>query len=80
MHETRICLGLLDLADRARREAGAARIFALRVEVGALSGVVPEALSAAFPVCARGTPAEGAVLELEAAPGRTLRLRDMEVA
>ena len=70
---------LLDLAERHRAAAGAARILALRVEVGALSGVVPEALAAAFPLCAHGTPAADAELRLERSGGRELVLRDMEV-
>jgi hypothetical protein len=41
--------------------------------------VVPEALAAAFPLCAAGTAADGAELRIERAPGRDLRLRDMEV-
>ena len=48
-------------------------------EVGELSGVAPEALEAAFPICALGTPAEGAVLHWRAAPGRGLSLRALEV-
>lgn len=79
MHETRLCLSLLALADEALRRDGAERIVSLRVEVGDLSGVVPEALAAAFPVCAAQTRAAGATLELDSVPGRGLMLRDMEV-
>ncbi len=79
MHETRLCLSLLELADEALRRDGAERIVSLRVEVGELSGVVPEALAAAFPVCAARTRAAGATLRLHPVPGRELVLRDMEV-
>jgi hydrogenase nickel incorporation protein HypA/HybF len=79
VHEARLCLSLLALADRHREAAGARRILALRLEVGELCGVVPEALAAAFPLCAAGTAADGAELRIERAPGRDLRLRDMEV-
>jgi hydrogenase nickel incorporation protein HypA/HybF len=79
VHEAKLCLSLLDLALASLREARGERILALRVRVGELSGVVPGALSAAFPLCARGTPAEGAELALEPAPGRELVLREMEV-
>lgn len=77
MHEAKLCLSLIDLA--LERLSEGERIVRLRVAVGALSGVVPEALSGAFPICADGTPAEGAFLALERTPGRDLVLRDMEV-
>ncbi len=80
MHEARICLSLLDLAEAHRVRAGAERILALRIEVGELSGVLPEALAAAFPICAAATPAAGADLRIERLPGRSLVLRDMEVS
>lgn len=79
MHETRLCLSLIELAEEHCVAAGAARIASLRLRVGALSGVVPEALASAFPICAHGTRAEGAVLEIEHTAGRDLVLRDMEV-
>jgi hydrogenase nickel incorporation protein HypA/HybF len=80
MHEAKLCLSLLDLAERALRAEGACRIHALCVHVGTLSGVAPEALEAAFPICAQGTAAQGAVLRIERAEGRDLVLRDMEVS
>jgi hydrogenase nickel incorporation protein HypA/HybF len=79
VHEARICLSLLALAEEHRRRAGAERILALRVEVGEWSGVEPEALAAAFPICAEATAARGASLRVERAAGRGLVLRDMEV-
>ena len=77
MHEAKLCLSLIDLA--LERLSAGERIVRLRVAVGDLSGVVPEALAGAFPICADGTPAEGAFLALERTPGRELVLRDMEV-
>jgi Zn finger protein HypA/HybF involved in hydrogenase expression len=79
LHEARLCLSLIALAERRLAAAGAERILALRVEVGEWCGVVPEALAAAFPICAAGTRAGGAELRLERSAGRALVLRDMEV-
>jgi len=79
MHEARLCLGLLDLAERRLREAGARRIVAVDIAVGDWSGVAPEALAAAFPLCASGTAAEGAALRIERTTGRELVLRALEV-
>lgn len=79
MHEATLCLRLLALADEHRQRAGAARITALRLEVGALSGVSPQALATAFPICAAEGPAAGAALCIDETSGRELRLVDMEV-
>jgi hydrogenase nickel incorporation protein HypA/HybF len=79
MHEAKLCLSLLALAEQRLGEAGGARILALDVEVGEWSGVVPEALAAAFPVCAAGTAADGAALRIARTPGRELLLRALEV-
>jgi Zn finger protein HypA/HybF involved in hydrogenase expression len=79
VHEAKLCLSLLRLAEEALGRGGGGRIVALELEVGALSGVAAEALGAAFPACARGTPAEGADLRLRAVPGRDLVLRSLEV-
>src|SRR5690606_38912672 len=56
----------LEQADRV----GAAHIHRIGLRVGALSGVVPEALEFAFELVVRGTIAEGARLELEPVPVR----------
>ncbi|MCC6642565.1 MAG: hydrogenase maturation nickel metallochaperone HypA [Deltaproteobacteria bacterium] len=79
MHEAKLCLALLRVAEAHRVRAGARRVTSLRLEVGAFSGVSPDALARAFPICAAGTAADGATLRLDAAPGRELRLADMEV-
>lgn len=79
MHEAKLCLSLLDLAERRAAAAGAKRILALELAVGAWAGVAPEALAAAFPLCAVGTAAEGAELRIERVPGRDLVLRELEV-
>ena len=50
------------------KTSGASRILMLRLRVGTLSGVVPEALRFAFDVVCRDTMAEGASLEMETVP------------
>ena len=60
--------GAVRLAVDAAKKAGASRVLALRLRVGALSGAVPEALRFAFDVVCRGTIAEGASLEMETVP------------
>ena len=62
MHELSIAQALIEAAGEA---AGAARVTRVRVRVGALSGVAPEALRFSFDVAAAGTACEGAELEID---------------
>jgi hydrogenase nickel incorporation protein HypA/HybF len=68
MHEVSIMAETLRMAVDAAKSANARRILKLRLRIGSLSGVVPEALRFAFDVVCRGTMAEGAVLEIEDVP------------
>ena len=56
----------LDLALEQAQAAGAQRLLRVRLRIGALSGVVPEALTFAFEALTPGTLAEGAVRDLRA--------------
>ena len=80
MHEAKLCLSLLDLALARTAAAGASRVLAVHLAIGEWSGVVPEALAAAFPLCAAGPPADGAALHVERVGGADLVLRELEVA
>lgn len=60
--------GAVRMAVDAAKSSGANRVLALRLRVGTLSGVVPEALRFAFDVVCRDTIAEGASLELTTVP------------
>jgi len=62
--------GALSMALDQARQAGATKVFALRLRVGALSGVVPDALQFAFEALTPGTLAEDARLDLETVPAR----------
>lgn len=70
MHELSIMDGALNLALDEARRAGAERVHEIRLRIGALSGVVPEALQFAFEALTPGTPAEGAKLSIENVPAR----------
>ena len=60
----------LDQVLEQARRAGASRVHAIRLRIGALSGVVPDALQFAFEALADGTLAEGARLIIEDVPAR----------
>lgn len=68
MHEVGLIQEAIRMAVEQAVSAGASRVHRVRLRVGAMSGVVPEALRFAFDVVCRGTPAEGAVLEIESVP------------
>jgi hydrogenase nickel incorporation protein HypA/HybF len=70
MHELSIMESALSAALDRAQQAGASRIYVIRLRIGALSGVVPEALQFAFEALAAGTLAEGAQLAIENVPAR----------
>jgi len=61
--------GVLQLVEDARTRQPFARVLSVHLEVGALAGVEPEALRFCFEAVTRGTVADGARLEILAAPG-----------
>lgn len=49
---------------------GERRVVRVRVAVGCLMAVVPDAMRFCFDVCASGTTLDGATLEIDEVPGR----------
>ena len=70
MHEVGIVRSALEAAVHAAERASANRIVRIRLRVGAMAGVVPDAMDFAFEALSVGTMAEGAVLECETVPLR----------
>ena len=68
MHEVAIMEAAVRMAVETAKTSGATRVLELRLRVGTLSGVVPEALRFAFDVVCRGTLAEAATLVVETVP------------
>ena len=67
MHELAITQSVVDMV--VERMAGR-RIAAVRIRVGELSGVVPDAMLFCYDVVTAGTDLEGSRLEIERTPGR----------
>ena len=59
----------LEIAEKQARASGASRIHEIRMRVGRMTGIVPEALDHAFAVLRDGTMAADARLEVEFVPG-----------
>jgi hydrogenase nickel incorporation protein HypA/HybF len=67
MHELSIALSLVDLAQEEAERLGG-RVCALHIRIGALAGVVPEALLASYEMACAETPLEGSRLVIEDVP------------
>ena len=67
MHELSISRNIAAIAAEA---AGGRRVRRVTVEVGRLSGVMPEALRFSFDAVIDGTPLSGAALEIREIDGR----------
>lgn len=67
MHELSIALSILEMAAEEAEKRGA-RIVAVHLKLGPLSGVVARALTSAYELAREGTPLEGTELAIEEVP------------
>lgn len=67
MHELAVTQSVVDTVTA---RTGDAHVTTVRLEIGRLSGVVPDAVRMCFELVAAGTPLEGAALEISEPPGR----------
>jgi hydrogenase nickel incorporation protein HypA/HybF len=65
MHELSIALSILDLAAEEAERRGEARVAAIHLRLGPLSGVVKDALRSAYDLAREGTALEKAELVIE---------------
>jgi hydrogenase nickel incorporation protein HypA/HybF len=68
MHEVGLAKQALDIAVDHAMQANAQKITRIKIDVGALSGVEPDALEFAFSVLLKGTIAEGAEVSFSIVP------------
>lgn len=64
MHEMALTESIVEIVTEAARKEGFDRVRVVRLEVGALAHVEPEALRFCFDAVSRGTVAEGATLDI----------------
>ena len=67
MHELSIAENVVD---SVLERTGGRHVTTVRLQVGRLCGVVPDALTFCFDLATAGTPLEGAELQIEAPTGR----------
>ncbi|MCX4744462.1 hydrogenase maturation nickel metallochaperone HypA [Kitasatospora sp. NBC_01287] len=70
MHEMSIAVAVVEQVEQAAREHGAVAVEAVRLQVGELAGVVPDALDFCFSLACADTVLAGAELTVEAVPAR----------
>lgn len=68
MHELSIANNIIEIVTAAADHAGAPRVEVIHLRVGALTGVVPNALHFCFDLAAENTIAAGARLVIEETP------------
>ena len=75
MHELTLCRNMVEIIEQEAVRQSFQRVETVRMEIGALSCVEPEALRFCFGTVTRGTVAEGARLEIIMTPAEA-RCRD----
>lgn len=68
LHELSLTQNLIEIAEEHARREKATVITSVTIEIGALSGVIPEAVEFAFEACTKETLADGATLEIHHIP------------
>jgi len=79
MHELSIAAEIVEIAREEAARRGC-RVEAVHLKVGALAGVVREALLFSWDVACEATPLAGAKLEIEAAAGSELQVTALEIS
>jgi hydrogenase nickel incorporation protein HypA/HybF len=68
MHEITVALGVLEGVETTAKSKGIERVSAVHVRIGALSGIVRDALLFSWDVATERTIAEGSTLVIEEIP------------
>ncbi len=68
MHELSIAMSIVEMAEEEAAQRGGVHISAVHLKLGALSGVVKEALLSSFEMACEDTPLKGARLIVEEVP------------
>lgn len=69
MHELALAQGIVEVIREQAADGSFTRVKSVRLVIGALSHVEPEAIEFGFDAVSRGTVAEGAALVIDRPPG-----------
>ncbi len=79
MHELSIALSIVEGAEEEAKRQGGARVCAVHLKLGPLSGVVKEALLFSYELACEGTALEGSTLVIQEMQGAELELSALEL-
>jgi hydrogenase nickel incorporation protein HypA/HybF len=68
MHELSIVEGIVTAVTESLANRPVSRVYTVRLQVGALSGVVEDALQFSYQIATRGTILEGSILDVDHIP------------
>jgi hydrogenase nickel incorporation protein HypA/HybF len=68
MHELSIAMSIVEMAQEEAERHGSARVQAVHLRLGLLSGVVKQALLTSYQMACQATPLEGSQLLIEEVP------------
>lgn len=68
MHELSIAMSIVEMAQEEAERRGNVQVTAIHLKLGALSGVVKEALFSAYEMASYDTPLQGAPLVIDEVP------------
>lgn len=68
MHELSIAMSIVDMAQEEAERHGGARVQAVHLKLGRLTGIVKEALLSSYAMACESTPLEGSQLLIEEIP------------
>lgn len=70
MHELSVTEGILNFALDEAKKLSAAKVTAIKLKIGALSGLAPDCIALYFDMVAEGTLCEGATLTFDRIPAK----------
>ena len=79
MHELSIAVSIVEMAMEEAVLHNAARVEAVHLRLGRLSGIVPRALLASYDLACEQTPLEGSRLLIEDVPGPEIQVVALEL-
>jgi hydrogenase nickel incorporation protein HypA/HybF len=79
MHELSIAMSIVEVASEEAERQGGARVGAVHLKLGKLSGVVREALLFSWDLACDETPIAGAKLAIEECGGADLEVTALEL-
>ena len=65
--------------EQIKERLGDAQVVRVRLAIGRLQAVLPDAVRFSFEVCTQGTSLDGATLEIIETPGSELQIKEVEV-